>query len=248
MGALLKSELIKSKKTAFMRMHLFVPFMGILIFYGIYLITNYSESERVFGFFQLLSITFTLLISVVCAMSADIERQAGNYVNLLTIAGRKEKGIYIKLLFLLISGLYAILVVSGGFGLVNRFILGDYSTNLSVFIIGGVILFFSNIFLYLLNLTLSLRFGGNIAIGTGVIGSLITTLMLTGLGDGVWVFIPYAWATRFTNLYVRHVYGYASVATVEMIVAIGVCILSTTLLFFVVKKWFIKWEGKVSDE
>lgn len=248
MGALLKSELIKSKKTAFMYMHLFAPFVGILLFCLLYFTTNYNEIERVFGFFQLLSSAFTLLISVVCAMSSDIERQAGNYINLLTVAGTKEKGIYIKLLFLLINGLSAILVVCIGFGLANRFLLGDYSTHISVFIIGGVILFLSNIFLYVFNLALSLRFGGNVAIGTGVIGCLITILMLTGLGDGVWVFIPYAWATRFTNLYIRHIYGYAGLVPVEMAVGIGMCLLFTTVLFYLVKKWFIKWEGRVSDE
>jgi len=248
MGALLKSEMIKAKKTAFTKMHIFIPIIGILVFYGFYFITDYDEGSRVVGFFQLLSIGFTLLISVVCSMNSNTEMQAGNYFHLLTVAGRKEKGIYAKALFLLLCGLYAVLAVSTGFGIANRFLLSDYSTGLSVFIIGGLLLFFSNIFLYLFNVFLSLRFGGNIAIGTGIIGCLITTLMLTGLGDGIWIFIPYAWATRFTNIYVRYVYGYDSIGSGEFMAAMGICILFTVILFYLVKKWFAKWEGRVSGE
>ncbi len=55
-------------------------------------------------------------------------------------------------------------------------------------------------FLYLLHLWISLRFGKGASISVGVAGSLVAALMLTGLGEGIWYFIPWGWGVRFCDM------------------------------------------------
>ena len=45
-------------------------------------------------------------------------------------------------------------------------------------------------------------FGKGASIGIGIIGSLISALMLTGLGDGIWQVIPWAYSMRLSSYFI----------------------------------------------
>ena len=41
-----------------------------------------------------------------------------------------------------------------------------------------------------------MSFGKGASMGLGIAGSLIAALMITGLGDATWKYIPWAWGVR----------------------------------------------------
>lgn len=103
-------------------------------------------------------------------------------------------------------------------------------------------------FLYLLHLTASLRFGRGASIGVGIVGSLVAALMLTGLGDTIWPYIPFAWGVRFISLWTIHASGtMLSPAVSGLSAGITVWLLGTILAALLCAAWFQRWEGRSAD-
>lgn len=50
--------------------------------------------------------------------------------------------------------------------------------------------------IYLIHLFVGMSFGKGASVGLGIAGSLIAALMITGLGDATWKYIPWAWGVR----------------------------------------------------
>ncbi len=50
--------------------------------------------------------------------------------------------------------------------------------------------------IYLIHLFVGMSFGKGASMGLGIAGSLIAALMITGLGDATWKYIPWAWGVR----------------------------------------------------
>ena len=44
-------------------------------------------------------------------------------------------------------------------------------------------------------------FGKSASMGLGIAGSLLAAIMLTGLGDICWQYIPWAWSVRFMDFW-----------------------------------------------
>ena len=64
------------------------------------------------------------------------------------------------------------------------YIMGNDSIEISFYYKETLIVFSSNILLYMIQYLVVFYFGKGASIGIGIIGSLISALMLTGLGDG----------------------------------------------------------------
>ena len=62
----------------------------------------------------------------------------------------------------------------------------------------------SSIFLYVLHLFLAFRFDKGVTIALGFVESLLSALLLTGMGEGIWMYVPAAWASRFVTLFYYH--------------------------------------------
>ncbi|MNV84374.1 hypothetical protein D3C71_1782420 [compost metagenome] len=112
----------------------------------------------------------------------------------------------------------------------------------------ALILSGSTVFLYLLHGFISLRFGRGPSIGTGITGSLIAALLLTGLGEGPWPYVPFAWAARFTSIWTVTSSGTPlESAASETDTAILVCTAATLLAASLSCLWFQRWEGRSAD-
>ncbi|MBD5255361.1 MAG: lantibiotic immunity ABC transporter MutG family permease subunit, partial [Barnesiella sp.] len=94
-----------------------------------------------------------------------------------------------KLTILLLAGLFSAALIIVLFGLPFSYMTG---TKLPVrfFVLIPIVLWVSNVMMYGLHLILAFRFGRNLGISVGVIGSLLSALLQTGLGDGRWYVIP----------------------------------------------------------
>lgn len=56
----------------------------------------------------------------------------------------------------------------------------------------GLLLIASTVILYLLHLVIAFLFDSGATIGLGIFEVLVSALLLTGLGDNIWQFVPAA--------------------------------------------------------
>lgn len=110
----------------------------------------------------------------------------------------RAKGILSKLTWLFLAGLAAIGISDVLFGGLFPFVT-DTQTPTGFFLVVPLALWASNLFLYGLHLFFAIRFGRNLGISMGAVGSLLSALMQTGLGAGIWYVIPYGWSVRFSE-------------------------------------------------
>ena len=134
-------------------------------------------------------------------------------------------------------------------GFVNRYSLDtEYLKILNLK--AGILLLITMLPIYLIHLFVGMSFGKGASMGLGIAGSLIAALMITGLGDATWKYIPWAWGVRamdYTVLAWDSPQLYAQVKTdffSGMIISVccTVCLLIASLV------WFHGWEGGKNSE
>lgn len=238
---LLAADFQKIRNTPMLWIHIMVPSIGVILFVTYYSFSNWNTVEKVVGYIEVLSITFPLLIGIITAMAVDQEALAGNFQELLT-ARSKQKSFFSKLCMLLLLAFGSILIAVGGFAFGFEFLV--HQNTFSIVFYGKLILilFLSQIFLYLLHILCSFRFGTGASIGLGIAESLVSALMLTGYGEGVWKWIPCTWAGRLCDYYI-------SGKTITMYInefqrGASICLIMTVLLFAFGSLWFHYFEGR----
>jgi ABC-2 type transport system permease protein len=198
---MIKADFIKMKNTPFYWIHICVPITGIVMFLGYYSFTTWSTTSKIQGYLQALSMVFPILIGIVSSMVIDQEAMAGRFKEMLGAVYGKQLSLISKLVMLLISGFISSVVAVGGFLFGFEFILHQNVLPISFY--GDIILiiFGSQIFLYLFHIWLSLLWGNGASIGIGIFESLFSALVITGLGDGIWQWIPCGWGMRFSDYF-----------------------------------------------
>lgn len=237
------AEMIKSKHSPLLFIHLIFPLIGAFVFAGYFRISGWTPEENVSVFFQAVAILFPFLVGIVVGLVIQIENQAGHFQQMLSSLHRNT--IYIsKIAYLLLLAAISVIICFGVFHALYPVM------PLAIYIKAFGYLLLSILPIYLLSLLLGLMFGKSVTMGLGIVGSLISALMLTGLGDNVWQFIPWAWGVRFMDYcmieYINPdmiVYISASFKTGLMLL-VGFAILLT--VFSLV--WFHYWEGAKENE
>lgn len=245
---LLRAEFLKVKRTPFLLTHLLVPIIISGLFLAYYSYSPWNFDWKISGYFQALSCGFPIIIGLVCAMAAEQEANAGQFQGMLTASKTKIVAYLSKLLLLLLFSFGAILLSFGIFSVGFIELLHEDTFGYQFYFMAGCILFVSFAFLYILHLFVSLHFGKGASIGLGIVGSLIVALLLTGLGDGIWSYIPYGWGGHFVSLWSMKASG-VDLSTVEIGLQEGIIALVCGTLFALVLSclWFWKWEGRKSD-
>ena len=57
---------------------------------------------------------------------------------------------------------------------------------------------FKNSF-YPISIPVGFSLGKSVSMGIGIVGSLLSALLVTGLGDFIWKFLPWGWGVRFMD-------------------------------------------------
>ncbi len=245
---LLRADLLKTRRTPFLLLHLLAPLIASGIFLAYYSYSPWSTTDKVQAYLQTLGCAFPTLIALVCSMTAEQEALAGHFQGLLALPAQRIKVYLSKLLMLLIYSLGAVLLAVIPFGLGFREVLGESSLGLDFYWKSAAILFGSNVFLYLLFSCVSLRFGRGPSIGIGIVGSLVAALLLTGLGEGLWPYVPFAWGVRLVSVWTVHASGtQLTLAVSQADSGIIVCILATAVAAVLYGLWFQRWEGRSAD-
>ncbi|MFB7155388.1 lantibiotic immunity ABC transporter MutG family permease subunit [Lysinibacillus sp. NPDC056232] len=245
---LLRAEFLKIKRTPFLLIHLLIPIIISGLFLAYYSYSPWDFNGKVSAYFQALACGFPTIIGLVCSMVSEQEATAGHFQEMLTASKTKIMAFLSKILLLLLFSFGAILLSIGIFSVGFIELLHEDTFSFQFYLIAGCILFVSFVFIYILHFFVSLQFGKGASIGLGIVGSLLVALLLTGIGDGIWSFIPYGWGGHFVSLWTMKASG-LDLSTVEIGLQEGIIasVCGTLLALVLSCLWFWKWEGRKSD-
>lgn len=241
----MRADFQKIRHTPMLWIHIVVPILTVTLFLSYYSFSTASVSGKVGGYMEVLSIAFPLLIGILSAMAVEQEASAGHFQELL-MAKYKLMSFLSKVCMLLLLGFGSLFITVGGFAFGFQFLLHQnlFSTNFYGKMI--LILFFSQIFMYLLHILCSFRFGAGASIGLGIAESLIAALMLTGLGEEIWRWIPCSWGVRLCEYYLELKTNgkYITIYVEEFQSGASICFVMTALLLLSSFIWFHYFEGR----
>ena len=237
LSRVLRADFLKMKHTVFFWIHVAMPIIGIVLFLSYYSFSKVDSMNKVSGYIQVLSITFPLLISVVCSSVVEQEALAGNFKELLSMEYGRRKAFISKVCLLLICGLCSTILAVFGFAAGFHFLLGQNELPLSFYFEIAFVLFGCQIFMYIFHLFLNFRFSKGASIGIGITESLLAALMLTGLGDVIWKYTPCAWGVRLCD-------SFFHALQVDTKMGAVICICLTIIAFILSLIWFSFYEGR----
>lgn len=242
---LIMADFQKIRRSQMLWIHIVVPIVTIILFLFYYSFSSASSLGKVLGYMEVLAIGFPLIIGIISANVVEQEGLAGHFQELL-MARYKLMSFFSKLCMLLLMGFASLLIAVVGFVFGFQFFLEQNVFSTSFYVRMILILFSSQIFLYLFHILWSFRFGTGASIGLGISESLIAALMITGLGDGIWKWIPCSWAVRLCNYYMLWSTNNKNISIFMKEFQSGVltCFIMTVLLFFIGSFWFHYFEGR----
>lgn len=246
----LAAEFCKMKHSGILLVHLLVPLGGALLFLLYYQVSPWDEADKISGYYEVAAAAYPIMIAVVVGMSVGWEEE--NHFQRL-LAGESRIFIFgAKFLSMFLLGLAAAAVAAGafqaGFFLLSGGNMDDLLTGMRTGAEMSACIAAVNVSLYLIHLFLNLRFGRTASILTGFTGSVLGMLTLTGLGEGLWQFIPYSMAGRMAGYVGLLEYGgwegqQRLLLLEELQKAVpGICVWSLGLAIFTFV-WFHRWEG-----
>lgn len=198
----LRADFKKTKGLSIRAAHIAIPVAASAVFLVCYMYSSWESHVKIEAYFQVLGIGFPFLISVFCAMLAEQELFAGAYQNLLSVPKRPAV-FFSKWLLLVLSGAGAVLLASVLFGAGFSLLPGEQNVSGAFYPAAALILLCGNLFLYVLHLFLALCMNKGVTLGAGIVESLLSALLLTGMGEGVWFFVPPAWGPRLVTVLLR---------------------------------------------
>ena len=186
----LKAEYQKCKHSILLYMHSLIPIICAVVFVGYYCISRWEPTTKISAYLEVLAVAFPFLIGIIVGQVVQIENQAGHYQLLLgTIPSRIATYIG-KLEFLMICAKGTTFLALGTFAVLYR------DAPVSLYLKAGILLLITMLPIYLIHLFVGMSFGKGASMGLGIAGSLIAALMIIGLGDAAWRYIPWAWSVR----------------------------------------------------
>ena len=241
----MRADFQKIRHTQMLWIHIVIPILTVTLFLSYYSFSTASSFGKVSGYMEALSIAFPLLIGILSAMAVEQEASAGNFQELL-IAKYKLVSFFSKVCTLLLLGFGSLFITVGGFAFGFKFLLHQNLFSSGFYGKMILILFFSQIFLYLLHILCSFRFGSGASIGLGIAESLIAALMLTGLGQGIWMWIPCGWGGRLCDYYISWNANNSGIGIFMKEFESGalICFVMTVLLLLSSFIWFHYFEGR----
>lgn len=242
----IRSECMKMRHTMLLWIHFLVPLTGVLVFLLYYRGSSiWGAVGKAEAYLQTAAIVYPFLAGIVCAESAELE-ETGHYQTFLLSVRHKFQALLIKWIVLMLFSFLSISTAVCGFG--AGFALMNKSTPFpaAVYIRAAAVMWLGQIVVYLIHLFLGMQFGKGASIGIGVMEFLISALCLTGLGDGIWPFLPCAWSSRWCSyllLYTENhkMWNQISRAAIKESMICAVLGIAVIILAF---GWFHYYEGR----
>lgn len=243
----IRADFIKTKHLSILTAHIAIPIGTAAVFLAYYAYVSWDGYTKVASYYQVLGTGFPTLIGLFCAVLAEQELSAGTFQNILSVS-KRPIAFFSKLLVLILFGMGAVLLTSVMFGTGYFFFLEQQYIKYSFYIEAALVMIGCNIFLYILHLFLALRFNKGVTIGLGVVESLLSALFLTGLGDGIWIFVPAAWASRFITIFLLQRISAYDIIVMDWKAAIVICAVMTAGGILAFGVWACRWDGICGNE
>lgn len=237
----IRADYIKTKHTPLRMAHIAVPCAMAAVFLSYYAVTPWNAYSKVNAYFEMMGLGYPFLIGTFCAIVAEQESYAGTFQAMLSVPQRKTAFVS-KLSLLVLLGLFSVVLASVLFGTGYYFGLKQHVVNYSFYWIAAFVMLGGNIFLYIFHMFLALRFNKGISIGLGIAESLLSAVLLTGLGDSVWIFVPAAWASRMVCS-MMSAYSTEEAPHIDCSNGMWICAVVTTVAFVFYLIWSSRWDG-----
>lgn len=197
------SEFYKMRHTIFFWLHLLVPVFGILLFLCYYGVSPHGWESELSGYVTVLTTVFPFIISIVCSKGVSLE-EGNHFLVFLGTAVKRRNAFLSKWFVCFFMGLLGTALAVGGFmagySLLLRRVRFDAGLCLNMILI----MWLSSMGLYFLHIFLNLWKPGSVSVCVGAAESIVSALMLTGLGDGLWQFLPCAYGGHWEGYYFRY--------------------------------------------
>ena len=229
------AEFMKMKHTCFYWLHVALPILAAFVFLLYYGMTAYDSKSEIVGYLQVLSFVFPFIISLVCSMAMETEEKAAKYYHLFGNQKSKMTCFLAKYVMLLGMGAFSTVLAVMVFALGYRYLLKMKSLSYASNFVVILILISSISLLYLFHLLMDLYLGKGVSLMVGGVESLIAALFMTGLGDGVWSFVPCSYGARFLSYYTLKIWDERILQGILCL--IGYKILLLIFCGFAVKKY-----------
>lgn len=243
----LRGDFIKLNKTPFFLLHFVIPLFGAGIFFLYQLLSNRNSNQMIFNFGQLLAWVYPIIAAWMTMIVVNQEIEAGGGFFLVNGVSRK-KILCSKLFYLIFCGILAIGLGLLSYHLLNVFLGEAYRISFQQVLKIYSIIFCCSLFQYFFHTGLCLYLDYNASFGVAVAEFLIGALMLTQLGELLWIFFPSAWGLRFIGMLGKKVTGefllnYLSISQLSLIVLVMTVGIASLLFIFIAR-----WEGRRNEE
>lgn len=198
----LKNDLYKFSKSNIVVSHFLIPIVGLIMMLVYFTLSSWSQAEKVSAYIQVISMAFPLIISIVITMVYEQEEVA-TFIYFLSTPTKRYIPHMSKLILLFFFGLMATIISILGFGILFN-TMGIDILNIIFYLKLAMIIFVSSTPLYMLQYFVVFKFGKGSSIGMGIIGSLVTALMITGIGDGLWFILPWGLSIRLSSYFFQY--------------------------------------------
>lgn len=240
---LLKADFMKMRHTAFYPVHILVPLLGNILFLGYFMISPWEPAGKIQAYLEVVAIAFPLIGAVVTAMAAEQEAMAGGFKEMLSQQYPRWKVWISKFFMLFLTGLAVDVLTIGMFWMGFRFLAGSSQAEFALFAGAAMIIIFCQIIMYTIHLLVGIRFGRGALMGLAVVECLVTALMLTGLGDGIWLFLPCSWGARLCDYFMLYYQKGMFFNQLGASAAAGI-LGATVIVFLVYLVWSRRFEGR----
>lgn len=242
----LSIESFKLIHSSLILIHILVPLTGIAAFLAYYSVSFWNEEQKVSAYVQVLALIFPAIIGVVSSISWEHEARAGSFQMILSCPCPKYIPHLAKSCVLLFWGLASSIIAVCGFGMAFR-LLGYTGFTTLFYWKASILLFVGNIPLYFIHTLISFSLGKGPCLGAGIGGSLVSALLVTGLGSKIWPFLPWGISIRFVSLLASGTRPPA--AQIQNIKTAGCFIAGSSLLLLLLTIYLSKrWEGRKCNE
>lgn len=243
----LKADKVKLSRTSFFWLHLIIPVVGIVIFVSYMGMTPYRAQVLTGGYFQVLGTIYPIIIALLTSIISEQEAEACYSFFMLANTSRRNT-LFSKLFYLLFTGLVSCLLIAFGYGFLAPMARAGYNPSLVLLVKAVLTLWGTSIFQYLLHTWLSFRFGRGANFGMAAFEFLLSALMLTGLGDTMWMFFPCAWSSRMMSIILNASIEGAILSFLPQELIYTIVVVLTLLMLAFLLFWFLRWEGQESEE
>lgn len=245
-GKSLYADLWKTKGTSVILVHILIPVIVSGVFLLYYSFSPWDIRTKVTAFYQAVGAGLPSLLGIFTASVMEQEQNAGGFQNMLSLPD-KRTAFLSKLSLLLSLGLFSVLLTAIIFGYGFERMAGNHTGNIRIGLQAAFVLWGSSIPLYIWQMILAFQFGKGVSVSAGILSSLTSALMLTGLGDYIWKLLFVSWTGRIPFSYLKMVLGEAGAGD-EFLAVIPYYCIFTVISIVCYLLWTVHFEGSKITE